>query len=101
MSVQNHANLYSKFRPTVPQQVLEVVLKYLESDIPSNEWQTAVDVGCGSGQGTNLLAKYFKKCFGFDVSPAQITEAKESKHCDNVSYEVSYSQRLKSRLTFS
>ena len=85
----NHANLYSRFRPTVPRNVVEVVLKFLESEIPSDEWQTAVDVGCGSGQGTQVLAKYFDKCFGFDVSAAQISEAKDNNRFDNVFYSVS------------
>ena len=87
---QKHANIYSKFRPTVPQHVIKVVLKHLETRIPTKDWETAVDVGCGSGQGTNNLAKYFIKCYGFDVSPAQISEAKESKHSDNVFYDVSH-----------
>ena len=84
-----HVDIYSKSRPTVPQNVVDVVLKFLESRIPSNKWLTAVDVGCGGGQGTQALAKYFKKCFGFDVSEAQISEAKNTNRFDNVFYSVS------------
>ena len=84
-----HADIYSKFRPTVPQNVIDIVLKFLESGIPSNKWQTAVDVGCGGGQGTQVLAKYFKKCFGFDISSAQLSEAKNNNRFDNVFYSVS------------
>jgi trans-aconitate methyltransferase len=62
----------------------------LKRKIDSNDWNIAVDVGCGSGQGTNKLSQYFKKVFGFDVSPAQINEALNSKHLSNVFYEVSY-----------
>ncbi len=86
----NHANKYAKFRPIVPDNVIDCVLDFLRQRIDSNEWNIAVDVGCGSGQGTNKLSQYFRKVFGFDVSPAQINEAKNSKHSTNVFYEVSY-----------
>jgi len=86
----NHANIYSKFRPIVPDNVIDCVLDYLKRKIDSNDWNIAVDVGCGSGQGTNKLSQYFKQIFGFDVSPAQINEALNSKHSSNVFYEVSY-----------
>ena len=80
---------YSKFRPTLPNNVLDVVLEYLKSKIPSDKWQIAVDVGCGNGQGTNLLAKYFNKVYGFDMSAGQIKEANALNTSDNVVYAVS------------
>jgi len=92
----NHANKYAKFRPIVPDNVIDCVLDYLRQKIDSNEWNIAVDVGCGSGQGTNKLSQYFEKVFGFDVSPAQINEAKNSKHSTNVFYEVSAAETLPS-----
>lgn len=49
-------------------------------------FQLGVDVGCGSGQNTLLLAKYFEKVVGTDVSEAQIEEAKRAAHPVNVSY---------------
>lgn len=59
----------------------------------SNTFQTpnqvglAVDVGCGSGQGTVLLAPYFTKVVGTDVSPAQLEMAlTNNKNPPNVSY---------------
>ena len=46
-----------------------------------------IDVGCGSGQVTKLLAKYFKKAIGIDVSQAQINEAKNMKdNPDNIDF---------------
>jgi trans-aconitate methyltransferase len=86
----NHANLYSKFRPIVPNNVIDCVLEFLREEIDSNQWDRVVDVGCGSGQGTNKLSQYFKQGYGFDVSPAQINEANNSKHSKNISYGVSF-----------
>jgi len=84
-----HANIYAKFRPIVPDNVIEDVLNFLKQDLDSKEWNVVVDVGCGSGQGTKKFAPYFKHVYGYDVSPAQIKEAKESEHSPNVFYDVS------------
>jgi len=46
----------------------------------------AVDVGCGSGQGTLLLAPHFTRVVGTDISPAQLEMAKKYVNIPNVSY---------------
>ncbi len=46
----------------------------------------AVDVGCGSGQGTELLAPHFLTVVGIDVSPAQLEIASAKEHASNVCY---------------
>ena len=50
----------------------------------------AVDVGCGSGQSTNLLGPLFKRVVGLDVSESQIRVAKEAQKsadlCPNVEF---------------
>ena len=84
-----HAQFYAKFRPTYPDTLVEKILRFLSEKIPPEEWKVAVDVGCGTGQGTNRLARYFQQVYGFDVSPAQINEAQESNGYPNVFYEVS------------
>jgi len=48
--------------------------------------QLAVDVGCGSGQGTAFLADRFAKVVGTDISQAQIQEAKAAPSPPNISY---------------
>lgn len=47
----------------------------------------AVDVGCGSGQGTVLLAPYFTQVLGLDVSPAQLEMALANGSPPNVTYK--------------
>ncbi|CAG2103362.1 unnamed protein product, partial [Medioppia subpectinata] len=90
----NHANIYAQFRPSAPDQVIDVVLDYLRQQIPEDRWRVAVDVGCGSGQGCNKLSQHFGHCYGFDVSPAQITAANTTQHPDNVSYAVCPAESL-------
>lgn len=48
--------------------------------------QLAVDVGCGSGQGTAFLAERFAKVVGTDISQAQIQEARAAPSPPNISY---------------
>lgn len=52
----------------------------------TNPTELAVDVGCGSGQGTLFLAERFGKVVGTDISQAQIQEAKAAPSPPNVSY---------------
>lgn len=52
----------------------------------SGRFDLAVDVGCGSGQGTVLLGPYFSRVVGTDVSPAQLRMAQLNSNPANVSY---------------
>uniref|UniRef100_A0A8C6WVM6 Si:ch211-93g23.2 n=1 Tax=Neogobius melanostomus TaxID=47308 RepID=A0A8C6WVM6_9GOBI len=54
----------------------------------------AVDVGCGSGQGTVLLAPYFDKVVGMDISPAQLQNAQANQTCPNISYRQCPAEQL-------
>ena len=47
----------------------------------------AVDIACGSGQGTLGLAPHFKRVIGYDISAAQINEGKRTNTASNVEYE--------------
>ncbi len=47
----------------------------------------ALDVGCGTGQSTRPLAKYFDQVLGLDVSESQLDVAKSVEGTpSNVSY---------------
>ena len=46
----------------------------------------AVDVGCGSGQSTTILAPHFDKVVGLDISAAQIDEANKKEKPGNVEF---------------
>lgn len=49
--------------------------------------ELAVDVGCGSGQGTVLLAKHFASVVGTDVSAAQVEMALQHAREPNITYK--------------
>jgi SAM-dependent methyltransferase len=50
---------YKQFHPTYPQKLFDITYKYHDS-----LQITAVDVGCGSGQTTQLCFKLLKKFYG-------------------------------------
>ncbi|XP_054157057.1 putative methyltransferase DDB_G0268948 [Oppia nitens] len=89
-----HADLYAKFRPILPGVVMDYVLANLRLHYEPHEWDIAIDVGCGGGQSTQVLAKYFKQVYGFDVSAAQIREALDSYHAHNVHFDVSIAESI-------
>lgn len=60
---------YARFRPEYPHELPA----YLASIAPDR--QLAVDVGCGNGQLTQLLAPYFDAVLGLDPSADQIANA--------------------------
>ncbi|KAK2712054.1 putative methyltransferase DDB_G0268948 isoform X2 [Artemia franciscana] len=55
---------------------------------------TAYDVGCGSGQSTELLSTYFTKVHGTDVSRAQIAEATKRVKAQNVVFSVALAENI-------
>lgn len=61
---------YALFRPHYP-DVLEKILAELA---PSTK--VALDVGCGSGQFSEVLAHYFDQVIAIDASKEQIAQAK-------------------------
>ncbi|KAK3603290.1 hypothetical protein CHS0354_007618 [Potamilus streckersoni] len=90
----SHTEAYALYRPTYPESVYDAILKYCyeSSGLMEAELELAVDFGCGSGQSTLPLGKYFKKVIGLDVSPEQIKYA--PKHVSNVSFQVGPSEDL-------
>ncbi|XP_061686756.1 putative methyltransferase DDB_G0268948 isoform X2 [Syngnathoides biaculeatus] len=58
------------------------------------KFNLAVDVGCGNGKGTILLAPFFNQVVGTDISPAQLELARASGPCQNVSYRQSPAEEL-------
>ncbi|KAI5628511.1 hypothetical protein C0J50_3001 [Silurus asotus] len=67
---KHHASIYQKYRIIPPETVLQLILEYLNKKKgPPRE--LAVDLGCGTGQNTRLLAPHFQKVVGIDVSECQ------------------------------
>lgn len=88
----SHADIYAKFRPTAPQALTDEILKFVKLKV--SDLNLAVDVGCGPGTSTTMLAPYFKEVHGYDISEAQINEAKALNKLKNVSFSVSPAETI-------
>ncbi|XP_076580192.1 uncharacterized protein LOC143316239 [Chaetodon auriga] len=89
---KDHAAAYLQYR-VAPHELVSRIVKFMEKKTP-NQFTLAVDVGCGSGQGTTLLAPYFSKVVGTDVSPAQLEMALNNSNPPNVSYRQCPAEEL-------
>ena len=67
---------YARFRPEYPPQLAA----FLAAVAPDR--RLAVDVGCGNGQLTRLLAPWFERVVGIDPSPDQIANAEPDARID-------------------
>ena len=76
---------YARFRPQYP----AALAAYLASIAPDTA--LAVDVGCGNGQLTHLLAEHFTAVAGFDPSADQLAHATTRA---NVTYQCAPAERL-------
>ena len=86
-----HARLYAQYRPDPPAALISRVLEFVRRTAPL---ERAVDVGCGSGQNTRLLAPHFTSVLATDISPAQIAEAAATNPHDAVRYEVAPAEEI-------
>lgn len=86
----DHAKAYAQFRPNYPETVYKTIVDYYKDAL--NEFELAVDIGCGSGQSTEPLKEYFHKVIGVDVSANQIKNAKE-KHA-GIDFQVGPAENL-------
>ena len=77
---QSGGDRYSEFRPSYPSELAESLAKLG----PGN--RLAIDVGCGNGQLTSLLAPNFDKVVGIDSSKDQL---KHAERAENVTYQAS------------
>ncbi|XP_029369218.1 putative methyltransferase DDB_G0268948 [Echeneis naucrates] len=89
---KKHAAAYLQYR-VAPHEFIDRLVSYMERKM-SKPFNLAVDVGCGSGQGTILLAPYFNKVFGTDISPAQLEMALTNSNPPNVSYRQCPAEEL-------
>jgi SAM-dependent methyltransferase len=67
---------YARFRPEYPRELSA----FLASKAPDH--RLAVDIGCGNGQLTQLLAPYFSRVLGLDPSADQVANAMPNERID-------------------
>ncbi|XP_053482516.1 uncharacterized protein LOC128608647 [Ictalurus furcatus] len=90
---KHHASIYQKYRIIPPDRVLELILEYLNKKKGASH-ELAVDLGCGTGQNTRLLAPHFQKVVGIDVSECQVEEARAVQGFANVTYRSGPAEEL-------
>lgn len=89
--------LYAQYRPRYTEDVFKTIIDYCGET--SSDFHLAVDVGCGSGQSTEPLAKHFRRVLGLDVSAMQI--AKAPSNIPNVTFRICQAEDLSSVRTGS
>ncbi|XP_045567048.1 putative methyltransferase DDB_G0268948 [Salmo salar] len=92
--VKEHAASYLRSRvPPPPQELITEILGFLEN-MKERPFDLAVDIGCGSGQGTLLLAPHFTQVIGTDISPAQLEVALANSSTPNIFYRQCPAEEL-------
>ncbi|KAJ8453570.1 hypothetical protein ONZ51_g13523 [Trametes cubensis] len=71
-----NAAKYASSRPTYPRQLYDFVFQF-HGRAKGARWDTAVDVGCGTGQATVELTP-FQRIIGVDPSARMVEQARES-----------------------
>ncbi len=61
---------YARFRPDYPPQLVSSIVQYVD------DRAMALDVGCGNGQLSCLLAHHFDRVYAIDASVSQIEQAR-------------------------
>ncbi|XP_070566274.1 putative methyltransferase DDB_G0268948 [Ptychodera flava] len=78
---------YSAYRIPYPNELPEKIVSIL-SKKRKPPHTLALDVACGTGLGTRILAKHFQRVIGLDISETQIAEATAIESSPNVTYQV-------------
>ena len=85
-AVKFDSSSYSAYRPTYGPALYTQLYAYHKGG-----YDLAVDIGCGTGQITSVIAPKFKQVYGFDTS-AKMLEA--ASKVDNIEYEVGNAEHL-------
>ncbi|XP_053327958.1 putative methyltransferase DDB_G0268948 [Spea bombifrons] len=88
------SSAYEKYMLPVANEVITLILSYIEKKTKPKPYEMAVDIGCGTGRYTLPLAPHFHKVLGVDISQSQIDEARRSSSFENVTYQVSPAENL-------
>ncbi|KAJ9580802.1 hypothetical protein L9F63_024018 [Diploptera punctata] len=69
-------------------------MTYLTEKIPPELLELAVDIGCGGGQSTEILAPYFERVIGFDPNDTQVLTATRKNKFRNIIYRLGNAEQI-------
>ena len=72
------------------QKRIKIIEKYLKVDLNCS----ALDVGCGSGEFTSILKKYFGKVFAIYISEKMIELAKKNDDAKEIEFHIGECNKL-------
>ena len=78
------ANTYDEGRPKLPEKSIEILKKYIKNDI-----DLIVDIGCGTGNSTEICTQFAKNVIGIEPSEDMLNKAK-TKENDKLSFKKGF-----------
>ena len=69
------ADIYDEGRPHLPGKAIEILKRYL-----NNEIEVIVDIGCGTGNSTEICTDYANKVIGIEPSEDMLKKAREKEN---------------------
>ncbi|KAM6979075.1 putative methyltransferase [Tautogolabrus adspersus] len=90
---KEHASIYQQYRFTPPEEMKDIILQYLDRK-KGQPHVLAVDLGCGTGQNSRLLAPHFQEVVGIDISECQLEEARCVPGHSNITYRKGTAEEL-------
>ena len=69
------ADIYDEGRPHLPGKAIEILKRYL-----NNEIAVIVDIGCGTGNSTEICTDYADKVIGIEPSEDMLKKAREKEN---------------------
>ena len=88
------ASYYHRFRSSYPDTLVHRILSY-HNEVSTNELDTLVEVGCGTGIATKLFMNHFKQCIATDPSSRMLECAKNTFPKDsNVTFKIAKGEDL-------
>ncbi|KAG8558597.1 hypothetical protein GDO81_017056 [Engystomops pustulosus] len=90
---KEHASYYQKYRFSPAPEIQDLIFSYLNERL-NKPYELAVDVGCGTGQSTQILSPHFKKVLGTDISEAQIEEAANALKLPNTTFRAAPAEEV-------
>ena len=85
-----YINIYDKYRPTPPKEILRQALNYLDKP----KAKRILDLGCGTGISTKVWENAAEEIIGVEPSKEMIKIAKRKSNNSQVKYLVGYSNDI-------